>query len=100
MLSASFVIPATHPSLVGHFPGNPIVPGVIALDYVVRGLTDQLRGSSLSELPQVKFLLPLLPEVEVTTIYKRKCETLYQFSCEFDGTVILLGQVRLVIGVV
>jgi len=30
-----FTIPADHPSLPGHFPGNPVVPGVLVLDRVL-----------------------------------------------------------------
>jgi 3-hydroxyacyl-[acyl-carrier-protein] dehydratase len=92
------MISATHPSLAGHFPGHPITPGVVTLDHVVRGLTDQLHGVTLCGLPRVKFLRPLLPEVEVTVTYELKSGTLYQFSCECNATVILSGQIQLVIG--
>ena len=33
--SATLSVPAQHPSLAGHFPGNPIVPGVVLLDEVI-----------------------------------------------------------------
>ncbi len=98
MLRTSFVISAAHPSLPGHFPGCPITPGVITLDHVVRGLTGQLPGACLDGLPQVKFVRPLLPDVEITVSYKFKSETLYQFSCENNGEVFLSGQIRLVFG--
>ena len=31
----SFTIPADHPTLPGHFPGRPVVPGVVLLDEVM-----------------------------------------------------------------
>ena len=40
------VIAADHPSLAGHFPGNPIVPGVVILEEVVRAF-ECLRLESL-----------------------------------------------------
>lgn len=52
-----------HPSLPGHFPGQPVVPGVLLLDYVIRAAETWLGGPlRVAELPQVKFLAPLLPE--------------------------------------
>ena len=35
MPEISLVVPTDHPCLAGHFPGNPIVPGVVILDFVV-----------------------------------------------------------------
>lgn len=59
-----FVIAADHPSLPGHFPGRPVVPGVVMLDRVldlIESLHPAVAGAPL-RLPQVKFLQPLLPE--------------------------------------
>ena len=33
-----FIISADHPSLPGHFPGHPIVPGVVLLDRVLEAI--------------------------------------------------------------
>ena len=61
MITTTFQIDASHPSLPGHFPGNAIVPGVVLLDRlaceVERHLTTRLRT-----LPQVKFMRPLKPD--------------------------------------
>ena len=57
----SFSIPHDHPCLPGHFPGHPLVPGVVLLDQVVAAIE---TGHSLLgplRLPQVKFLQPLRP---------------------------------------
>src|SRR4051812_20152814 len=57
-----FSIPADHPSLPGHFPGNPIVPGVVLLDEVIRAAESCLaRAVLVRGLPQVKFVQPLHP---------------------------------------
>lgn len=61
--ASTFTVPASHPSLPGHFPGMPVVPGVVVLDLVLRAASDwQRRAVSVSGLKQVKFLAPLLPE--------------------------------------
>ena len=57
-----FSINDRHPSLPGHFPGRPVVPGVVVLDRVYAAI-EAAHGSALgaTRLPQVKFVQPLLP---------------------------------------
>ena len=55
-------IAAEHPSLPGHFPGRPVVPGVVLLDCVRAALNEQRPDWQLAGFPVVKFLSPLLPE--------------------------------------
>lgn len=56
-----FIIPAEHPSLPGHFPGQPVVPGVVLLDRVIEAIESSHGCLPPLRLPQVKFLRPLLP---------------------------------------
>ena len=59
----AFVVPGAHPSLPGHFPGAPVVPGVLMLDHVLRIAEAWLgRPVHAAALPQCKFLAPLLPD--------------------------------------
>ncbi|MBD7987256.1 hypothetical protein H9645_04370 [Luteimonas sp. Sa2BVA3] len=56
-----FVVEHAHSCLPGHFPGRPLVPGVLVLDHVLAAIE---RGHGLLgalRLPQVKFASPLLP---------------------------------------
>ena len=56
-----FVIEPGHPCLPGHFPGRPVVPGVVVLDRVVAAI-EALHGPlPLLRLLRVKFHQPLLP---------------------------------------
>jgi 3-hydroxymyristoyl/3-hydroxydecanoyl-(acyl carrier protein) dehydratase len=59
-----FSIPSNHPSLPGHFPGRPIVPGVVLLDQVVAAIEAVHGALPALRLPQVKFVQPLLPGEE------------------------------------
>jgi 3-hydroxyacyl-[acyl-carrier-protein] dehydratase len=59
-------IPQDHPSYAGHFPGQPIVPGVLLLDEVMLAIEQNaphidLFSSAGVEIPVCKFLAPVLP---------------------------------------
>lgn len=60
---AHIVISADHPSLPGHFPGQPVVPGVVLLERLIE-IAQGIVGAPLrvTGIPQVKFLAPLLPD--------------------------------------
>ncbi|MGF6710774.1 3-hydroxyacyl-[acyl-carrier-protein] dehydratase [Luteibacter sp. W1I16] len=52
---------AAHPSFAGHFPGRPIVAGVLLLEAVASALREW-RGLAVRQVIDAKFLAPLLPE--------------------------------------
>lgn len=56
-----FLVPADHPSLPGHFPGSPLVPGVMLLEQVALAL-QAWRGERLARVQDAKFMAPLLPQ--------------------------------------
>ena len=61
--SATLRVPAKHPALTGHFPGNPIVPGVLILDAVISAAEAWLGASfHVYGLPHAKFIAPLKPD--------------------------------------
>ncbi len=88
---ATVRIPGTHPSLPGHFPGRPIVPGVVLLQSVLDEAERWLgRPLSLRALPQVKFLAPLLPEQSAELELRLSGEQL-RFSLTRDAQVLMQG---------
>lgn len=55
-------IPHDHPCLAGHFPNNPVVPGVVILGVVLKTLREwDRRAIKVLGSPSVKFLSPLRP---------------------------------------
>ncbi len=66
-------IATDHASLPGHFPGNPVVPGVVMLDEVLRALPGFLGNPArVTGLPSVKFLAPLSPGQEFEVVFRGK----------------------------
>jgi 3-hydroxyacyl-[acyl-carrier-protein] dehydratase len=94
-----FAIPTDHPCLPGHFPGQPIVPGVVVLDHVLVAI-EALHGAPLGALrmPQVKFLQPLLPQqtarIELQPIDAIDAPPRWRFRVLRDETVIARGEVH------
>ena len=56
---AALRIDPSHPALAGHFPGDPVVPGVVLLERVAAALR-AWRGERVEKL-DAKFVQPLLP---------------------------------------
>jgi len=64
-IEARLNVPADHPSLPGHFPGQPVVPGVLLLERLIEAAQAALDSPvRVTAMPQVKFLAPLLPGEE------------------------------------
>lgn len=53
-----------HPALPGHFPGDPLVPGVVLLERVAAALK-AWRGTTVGRL-DAKFVQPLRPGEDAT----------------------------------
>ena len=85
-----FIIQANHPSLPGHFPGRPIVPGVVLLDEILALMSEApARGVRLA---WAKFLAPVLPEQEVSVAWSAQPGGWADFTCEVGGGVVLRGR--------
>lgn len=63
-LTSVIVVPANHPALAGHFPGQPVVPGVVLLDAVLAAIRTR-RDLVLRAIPVAKFLQPVLPDERI-----------------------------------
>lgn len=95
--ATTFMIPHDHPCLPGHFPGRPIVPGVVVLDHVLAAI--QTRHGALGPLrmPQVKFVQPLLPGEEARIELEPLLDAApprWRFRVLRDDALLASGEVR------
>lgn len=83
-------MPATHPSLEGHFPGRPIVPGVVLLDEVAALILTSMPGRRLSGFASVRFARPVRPGDLVAVSHEAGA-----FACVVAGETVVRGTIVL-----
>ena len=89
------IIGRDHPCLAGHFPGNPIVPGVVLLECVAQAAQDWLgKDVSPRAFPNVKFLSPLMPDERMDIVLSGEAPQL-RFRCECGGRLLAQGSFTL-----
>lgn len=95
-----FLVPDDHPALPGHFPGNPLVPGVVILEAAVQALTERLEpGHAVSGVRFAKFLRPLRPGA-ACRIDLRRAGAGWRFEVVTerapDGPTLAIGELEVV----
>lgn len=88
-----FHIAASHPALPGHFPGAPVVPGVVLLERVAAA-AERAFGARIAGLPQVKFQRPLRPD-EVAELRVERNGAQARFSIRRERDLIASGTLEL-----
>lgn len=71
----SIEIPLEHPTFIGHFPGNPVLPGVSILDLVVETFGQAVHGIS-----NAKFLKPVKPGDTLTILIDEPADGVARFA--------------------
>lgn len=87
-----FLVAHDHPALPGHFPGRPVVPGVLVLERVLDAIEVAHGPLGALRLPQVKFVQPLLPG-ETADIALEGEAPRWRFRVTRDGAAIASGEV-------
>ena len=82
-METEIVFGPDEPFFAGHFPGHPVVPGVMLIDSAVAAAEKMLkRRIMLKGMRKVKFLNPLLPgeTVKVRLDCRGEGEVAYLFA--------------------
>jgi 3-hydroxymyristoyl/3-hydroxydecanoyl-(acyl carrier protein) dehydratase len=90
-MEATFLVAPDHPALAGHFPGRPIVPGVVILDEVIAAIGAASAGRALAGFANVKFHAPLEPGRRVVISWRGEGPRRVAFSCRSDGRLLAAG---------
>lgn len=88
-------ISSAHPALPGHFPGNPVVPGVVILELVRQALVQWQPGCRATELRNAKFTSPLLAQERLHILLKQKGERDVAFVCRVAQREVAQGRFKL-----
>ena len=88
-------IGANHPSLPGHFPGHPVVPGVVMLGEIMNAIREIVKENiEFVGLPSAKFLSPLNPGEPLTIRLDQQGEGAAEFTCTTGSRLIASGSLR------
>jgi uncharacterized membrane protein/3-hydroxymyristoyl/3-hydroxydecanoyl-(acyl carrier protein) dehydratase len=95
VLETQLEVPASHPALPGHFPGRPVLPGVVLLEHVIEAAAPMLGGGErIAGLPWVKFLAPLRPRDRAGIQLRRERNQLH-FEVSNAGLRVARGACRI-----
>jgi acyl-coenzyme A synthetase/AMP-(fatty) acid ligase len=91
----AFVLPPEHPVARGHFPGNPVVPGALILDEVVRRAEQRLAmPPSEWEVRSAKFLSPMRPGEAMRVELEARADGEVKFACATGDRAVASGLLR------
>lgn len=83
---------ASHPALAGHFPGNPVVPGVWMLALVERTLRQRFGDDiAILGMPDARFRSLLRPEDRFRIVLDRVADDRVRFRIEGEAALVADG---------
>jgi 3-hydroxymyristoyl/3-hydroxydecanoyl-(acyl carrier protein) dehydratase len=82
----TLLVPGDHPALAGHFPGRPIVPGVLLIDAIARAARSASGWGPLARVVNAKFLRPISGDMAVSVSLRSVAEerVAYEARCGDD----------------
>lgn len=91
-MSALMSIGADHPALPGHFPGRPIVPGVVILDALIGDLCRLRPDLAPCGVKKLKFTRALAPGEKFGAEWEAEREGRIRFRAFVGEEALATGQ--------
>jgi predicted LPLAT superfamily acyltransferase len=88
-VAATLTIAAEHPAFAGHFPGTPILPGVVLLDEMLHAL-----GPRQWRIGSAKLLKPVVPGEALQIEHEPLPNGSVRFSITSAGALVATGTLR------
>lgn len=93
--TARLTLPADTPLFSGHFPGNPIVPGALLLDWLLGEVQHAMRCDRAALcLEQAKFVSPVRPDETVRFTLSRQASDRWRFTVQAAARTVVTGSLR------
>lgn len=94
MKPATWVVAADDPAFAGHFPGHPIIPGVLLLDFAVRALpVPPIAAHGPWRISSAKFQSPVGPGEELVCSFETRPNGSIDFRVHSAARLVASGSV-------
>ena len=90
-MKSSLDLPEPHPALEGHFPGEPILPGVVLLDEALHAIESASGTRGPWRISSVKFLGAIAASPALVLDYERAASGTIRFSITDGGRTVATG---------
>ena len=90
----TWAVAPDHPAFAGHFPGAPILPGVVLLDAVLLW-AETVTGSVAGQIGSAKFLSPVRPGEVLNMSLVCATPESARFDITCDSRKVATGQLSL-----
>jgi 3-hydroxymyristoyl/3-hydroxydecanoyl-(acyl carrier protein) dehydratase len=87
-----------HPTAAGHFPSNPIIPGVLLLDEVVKAVAGPAHSAGEITIRAAKFFRPVHPGESMQVRWQMLSDGAIKFECRLADDAGLAAAGTLAVG--
>ena len=92
MTAIALTIAADHPAFDGHFPGMPVLPGVVLLDEAIRAIEREHGGEPVCwRVASAKFLRAVCPGEPLVLVKERLASGTLRFTILSGGQAVATG---------